>query len=128
MDRLAIGEMTLDCDRLGFGVSPAFPDDLRRIPGFKTPWEMIAEGGVVVRANTEERGLYELTANRASYESVKAWLIVEGSPSRSAFINQTRPDGTQGLKLTALRLALNLKTYDTQAMIKEAQINQRPTR
>ncbi|MCC9600352.1 hypothetical protein LOC67_07245 [Stieleria sp. JC731] len=126
MSRLAVGEMTLDCDRLAFGVSPGYPKDLRKVPGAKTPWELVADGGAVARSNTEARGLWELIANRASYQSLKSWLIVEGSASRSAIINQTLPDGRQGLRMNSPRLALNTKTYEAQAVIKDAQMSNLP--
>ncbi|MDM4017321.1 hypothetical protein [Roseiconus lacunae] len=126
MSRLAVGEMTLDCHRLAFGISPGYPKHLRKIPGAKTPWELVADGGVVARSNLEQKGLFELTANRASYQSEKSWLIVEGSPSRSAFVNQTRPDGTQGLRLNSPKIAVNLETYESQTVIQDAQVRNIP--
>lgn len=123
MERLAVGELTLDCQQLQFGITPGMPEDLRRIPGMPTPWEMVAEGGVVVRTNTEKRGLIEGTAARASYESKKSWLNVLGAPGQSAFIRQTWPDGTAGVQAHSPRMLLNTKTYDFQTIMQDAQIN-----
>ncbi|OYP28420.1 hypothetical protein [Rhodopirellula sp. MGV] len=126
MTRLAIGEMTLDCDRLGFGVSPNYPKDLLKIPGAVTPWELIADGGVIARSNTEAQGLFEVIANRASYQSLKSWLIIEGAPSRSAVIKRVLPNGAPGFHVNSPRVALNLKTYQAQTVIKDAQVSSLP--
>jgi hypothetical protein len=126
MERLKVGEMTMDCQRLQFGITPGMPDDLRKLPGMPTPWEMTAEGGVVVRTHTENRGLIEGTANRASFESTKSWLIVEGAPGRSALIRQTNSDGTPGNELTYPRMAVNLKTYAFEMLMQEAKVNDFP--
>lgn len=123
MERLAVGEMTMDCSQLRFGITPGMPDDLRKVPGMPTPWEMTAEGGVVVRTNTDKRGLIEGTANRASYESKKSWLVVEGAPGQSAFVRQTWPDGKKGFQTHSPRMMLNLKTYDFQTIMQDVQIN-----
>ncbi|MCA9139191.1 MAG: hypothetical protein KDB00_20600, partial [Planctomycetales bacterium] len=126
MERLAVGEMTLDCQQLQFGITPGMPEDLRRIPGMPTPWEMVALGGVVVRTNTETRGLIEGTAARASFESKKSWLNVEGAPGQSAFIRQTWPDGKPGVQAHSPRMLLNTKTFDFQTIMEDAQINNVP--
>lgn len=123
MERLAIGEMTMDCGQLKFGITPGMPEDLRRIPGMPTPWELTADGGVVVRTNTEARGLIEGTATRASYESKKSWLNVEGVPGQNAFIRQTWPNGKPANEFESPRMLLNLKTYEFQTIMKGAQIN-----
>lgn len=123
MERLAVGEMTMDCRQLKFGITPGMPDDLRRIPGMPTPWEMVAEGGVVVRSNTEKQGLIEGTATRASYESAKSWLNIEGSPGRDAFIRRTWLDGRPGFQTNSPRMMLNLKTFEFQTIMQDAQIN-----
>ena len=126
MERLDIGEMTMDCQRLQFGITPGMPEDLQKIPGMPTPWEMTAEGGVVVRTHTETRGLIEGTANRASFESTKSWLTVEGAPGRSAQIRQTKADGTPGANLNYPRMAVNLKTYAFEMLMQDAKVNDLP--
>ncbi|MCS7468007.1 hypothetical protein NZK35_15235 [Stieleria sp. ICT_E10.1] len=123
MERLAVGEMTMDCRQLKFGVSPGTPADLRSIPGMPTPWEMIADGGVVVRTNTEKRGLIEGTAARVSYESKKSWLNVQGTQGQSAFVRQTWPDGRKGFQTHSPRMLLNLKTFEFQTVMQDAQFN-----
>ncbi|QEF99981.1 hypothetical protein Mal15_40480 [Stieleria maiorica] len=123
MERLAVGEMTMDCQQLKFGVTPGTPADIRSIPGMPTPWEMIAEGGVVVRTNTEARGLIEGTATRVSYESKKSWLNVQGTQGQSAFIRQTWPDGRKGGQLRSPRILMNLKTFEFQTIMQDAQFN-----
>ena len=118
-----VGEMTMDCRQLKFGVSPGTPADLRSIPGMPTPWEMIADGGVVVRTNTEKRGLIEGTAARVSYESKKSWLNVQGTQGQSAFVRQTWPDGRKGFQTHSPRMLLNLKTFEFQTVMQDAQFN-----
>lgn len=127
MERLAVGEMTMDCGQLSFGITPGMPKDLRKIPGMQTPWEMTAQGGVVVRTKTETRGLIEGTANRASYESKKSWLIVEGAPGQPAFVRQTWPDGKPGYQTHSPRMMFNLKNYDFKIIMQDAKFNNVPT-
>jgi hypothetical protein len=126
MERLAAGEMTMDCQQLQFGITQGMPDDLRSIPGMPTPWEMVAEGGVLVRSNTEERGLIEGTANRASFESKKSWLVVEAAPGQNALLRQTKPDGTIGANVSYPRMAVNLKTYAFEMLMQEAKLSDLP--
>ncbi|QDV44939.1 hypothetical protein Enr13x_48100 [Stieleria neptunia] len=123
MERLAVGEMTMDCRQLKFGVSPGTPADLRSIPGMPTPWEMIADGGVVVRTNTEKHGLIEGTAARVSYESKKSWLNAQGTQGQSAFLRRTWPDGRKGFQTHSPRMLLNLKTFEFQTVMQDAQFN-----
>ena len=49
MDRLAVGESTLDCRDLRFGISPGLSPRLKAIPGYPVPWEVEAVGGVYRR-------------------------------------------------------------------------------
>ncbi|MCO8124414.1 hypothetical protein NHH03_21925 [Stieleria sp. TO1_6] len=128
MQRLAVGEMTMDCQRLQFGITPGVPDDLRRLPGMPTPWEMIAQDGVIVRSNTAERGLIQGNASRASYVSKQSRLLIEGSAQRSAMVKQTLPSGEQGFQMRMPRLAINLKTYETEMIMEDAQIDRLPQR
>ena len=88
-----------------------------------TPWEMKAEGGIIVRTNTESRGLIEGTAGRASYESKKSWLNVEGTAGKSAFIRQTWPGGKPGFQTHSPRMLINMKTYEFQTIMEDAMIN-----
>lgn len=126
MGRLAVGEMTMDCGRLQFGVSPTAPSHFDGLPNAPTPWEMIAEEGVVMRSNTEKRGLIEGTAARASYESKKGWLLVDGAPGRDAVISHTHPDGSKGHKFEMPRMSLNLETYEFHSILQDAQLNNLP--
>ncbi|KAA5543798.1 hypothetical protein FYK55_11530 [Roseiconus nitratireducens] len=125
MQRLAMDESTLQCERLQFGITPGIPEDVRNIPGMPTPWEMEASGGVLVRARTD-RGLIEGDASRASYASRKSWLLIEGSPAQSASFKQTTPEGKPGFQMRYPQMALNLKTYELEFLMEDAKIGNLP--
>ena len=96
MDAIAMGESTLDCDRLRFSIDPN-AEAATSFAGSSspTPWEMEATSGVVFRTKNE-RGLLEGTASRVSYSSAKDRFTIEGAANRAAIFRQTLPDGSPG--------------------------------
>ena len=125
MQRLALDEMTMDCNQLSFGISPDMPADLRAIQGVPVPWEMQAVGGVVLRSRREQ-GLYEATAARASFASRKSILVVEGAGNQNAHIRLTNPQGRLMFNMPFPRLAFNPKTFEGEAAIDSATVGNLP--
>ncbi|MEM6473475.1 MAG: hypothetical protein AAF802_28205, partial [Planctomycetota bacterium] len=122
MARLGIGESTIDCGTLQFGITPGMPDHLRELPGMPIPWEMVASGAVVARTNTETRGLLEVTGDRASYQSAKNLFFLKGEPGRGTFLRQTQVDGRPGHQLRVDKLQINLETYEIRSDFRDMQI------
>jgi hypothetical protein len=125
MQRLEQGELTMNCQTLRFGITPGIPADVRNLPGMPLPWEMNADGGIVFRSSTEQ-GLIEGTAARASYESKKSWLTVEGAPNQNAYLRTKSPAGQPGIEMRYPRMALNLKTYAFEMLMQDATVDQVP--
>lgn len=127
MERLAIGESTLDCRDLRFGISPEMARNMPRIPGMPLHWEMESVGGVVVRTR-DEQGWLQCTAGRAAYASRKGRLIIEKSADRSATVMQTQPDGSPGFNFTVPYASVDPKTFDVSTKLENASIGNLPTR
>lgn len=105
MQGLRLGDSTLDCDRLRFGV-----DATRRQRLLSQRWEMEANGNVVFQSRNE-RGLFSGDAARASYTAAKEILLVEGLPGRSANLRQTLPSGAPGFSGSG-RGSMNTRTLE----------------
>ncbi len=112
MDFVGLGESTLDCDRLRFMVDPRYIAANRPSPGVPAPWELEAGGGVVFKTRTE-RGLFNVTAARASYASAKELFTIDGAPGRPAVMQQTLPDGKPGPRVVG-RGTINSRTLELQ--------------
>ena len=125
MERLAIGESTLDCRDLRFGISPDLYHNMPQISGLPTHWEMEAIGGVVVRRR-DENGWLQCTAGRAAYASRKGRLIIEKSAERSATISQVLPDGTPGYRFNVPYASVDPETFDFNTELESATIGTRP--
>ncbi len=125
MERLAVGEMTMDCSQLQFGITPGIPEHLRHAPGMSLPWQMAADGGVVLRTNTDT-GMIEGTADRATFESQKSWLVISSSPRKNAFIRKRDPDGKVVFQSEVQGLTFNTKTAEAETTIDNAQLNDAP--
>ncbi len=113
MDAITVGQSTLDCDRLRFGVEPVGVTTPSTIAGYNdarsTPWEMEATSGVVFRTRNEQ-GLLEGTASRAAYSASKDTFIVDGAPNRPAIIRRTMPDGSPGPQGAVSTMTIRPKT------------------
>ncbi|MEO1614906.1 MAG: hypothetical protein AAFV88_03595 [Planctomycetota bacterium] len=122
MERLALGEMTMDCGELQFGMTPGMPSHLRNLPGMPLPWEMVATNSVVARINTEKQGLIETAGDRATYQSQKNLFFLEGEQNHGILIRQTYTDGRAGNQMRLDNLKVNLKTYEIDSVVREATI------
>ena len=111
MNSIAIGDSTLDCDRLRITSDPAASMINRnsRLVKHEFPWEMQAIRGVTFRTRSE-RGTIQATAARASYASTKDLFTIQGSPNRPAVIRQTRPDGKPGMDASVRSATIRPKT------------------
>lgn len=105
---LRLGESTLDCDRLRLAI-----DSTRPWAPSSAAWEMESIGNVAFQTRIE-RGLFSGTADRASYSAAKDLFLIEGSPGRSAVLNQTLPTGQPGLSVAGKRMTANPKTMELQ--------------
>jgi len=103
---LRLGESTLDCDRLRLAIDQT---DKRMLNG--PPWEMEAIGSVVYHTRND-RGLFNGTADRASYTAAKDTFLIAGEPGRSATMNQTLPTGAAGTSAAVKRLSVNTRTME----------------
>ena len=105
---LRLGESTLDCDRLRLAV-----DGTRKWVPMSQAWEMEAIGNVAFGTRME-KGLFNGTANRASYAAAKDIFLIEGLPGRAAQMNQTLPTGQPGWSANVKHMTVNPKTMEVQ--------------
>ncbi len=120
MQTLRPGQATIACDRLSFVQSPQTAGRASA-PAAATAeaaasdkpaaWEMLTEGGVLFRARND-RGLFEVTAARASYAAIKDLFVVEGDGRRPARYQHTYPTGLPGPKLDLIYLAVRPRTME----------------
>ena len=113
---LAVGESTIDCDRLSIGIAPGFDPKLK-VPGLKTPWEVTAEDSIMFRTRTEKNGLMEVSGARAAYSSGKDLFTMQGTPNHGGEIRQTHPNGQPGSKAVFKEITMNLMTFDVKNMV-----------
>ncbi|TWU02549.1 hypothetical protein [Stieleria varia] len=125
MEQLAVGESTLDCNDLRFGISPDVSPALKSIPGYPMPWEMEAVGGVLVKSR-DESGILQCTAGRASYASQKGRLIIQRSADASATISQRLANGKPGPSFRVSQASIDPKTLNFNTHLEEATIGTLP--
>ena len=108
MQGLRLGESTLDCDRLRLALDRTRP----WVPAAQA-WEMEAIGNVAFQTRIES-GLFNGTADHASYAASKDIFLIEGVPGRAAVLNQTLPTGQPGTSASVKRMTVNPKTMEVQ--------------
>lgn len=109
MTTITSGESTVDCDTLRLAADPVGftgrPES--RSP---TPWEMIADGGVVFRTRNEQ-GLVEGTASRASYASAKDLFTVRGASDRPAHVRRFLPSGERHFEAAIASMTIRPRDF-----------------
>lgn len=129
MDRLARGELLIDCEKLRMALSPdpntgQLPDR-QRLGSKNLPWELVADGGVNFRHLHESEGLLEISASRASFESLKSTFSLESSGAQSVTLQQTLPDGTPGTRGSFRNLQVNTNG-EMKTQIRDVQVSAVP--
>jgi hypothetical protein len=109
MTTITSGESTVDCDTLRLAADPV---RFRGRPGrgSPTPWEMIADGGVVFRTRNEQ-GLVEGTASRASYASAKDLFTVRGASDRPAHVRRFLPGGERHFEAAIASMTIRPRDF-----------------
>lgn len=129
MDRLARGELLIDCEKLRMALSPnPNPGQLPnrpRVGSAPPPWELVADGGVNFRHLHETEGLLEISAARASFESLKSTFSLESSGAQSVTLQQTLPDGTPGTRGSFRNLQVNTNG-EMKTQIRDVQVSAAP--
>ena len=124
---ISVGDSTVDCDKLQISIEPQ-PNNMPRIPGLPTPWEMQAIGGVVFRTR-RDNGLLEGTASRAVYTAKKDLFTLRGAPNRGAIIKKTNVDGTPGPQVTVREMTIRAESLEIVNMeLEQATIGTLPAR
>ncbi len=100
---LATGDVTLSCQQIGVAADPAAP------PGQPAPWEVTAEGSVMLRSHSGET-IFQVDAQRCGYSAAKELLTIAGGPTRPAHFSGLDTAGNSKGGVSANFLILDVRT------------------
>ena len=122
MDSISNGQATIDCDELQMQIKPGYENSI-----MPTPWEMQAQGGVIVRTRNDN-GLLETSSESVAYVSDKDLFTMRGSSNRDGVIRNTQPNGKPGSNVRFSEIALRLKTRKIDSLkMKQFSMGELPT-